>query len=49
MLKYGIHLSRRYTKVYMMTSSLFYIQSLHVHLTSLHPRPLLTIMDYWNK
>jgi hypothetical protein len=34
MLKYGIHLSQSYTKVYMMTSSMFYIQPLHVHLTS---------------
>jgi len=38
MLKYGIHLFQSYTKVYMMTSSMFYIQPLHVHLTSSTPK-----------
>jgi hypothetical protein len=38
MLKYGIHLSRSHTKVYMITSSVLYIQPLHVRLTSSTPK-----------
>jgi len=34
MLKYCIHLSQSYAKVYVMTSSVFYIEPLHVHLTN---------------
>jgi hypothetical protein len=34
MLKYCIYLSQSYTEVYMMTSSVFYVESLHVHLKS---------------
>ena len=34
MLKYCIHLSCSYTKVYMLTSSMFCIEPLHVHLTN---------------
>jgi hypothetical protein len=33
MLKYHIYLSQRYTDVYMMTSSVFYVESLRLHLT----------------
>jgi hypothetical protein len=33
MLNHFIHLSKSYTKVYMMTNSVFYIESLYVHLT----------------
>jgi hypothetical protein len=33
-LKYHIHLCNSYIKVYMMTSSVFYIEPSHVHLTS---------------
>jgi len=31
MLKYHTHLSQSYTNVYMMTSSVLYVEPLHVH------------------
>ena len=34
MLKYRIYLSLSYTEVYMMTSSVFYVEPLRAHLTS---------------
>jgi len=34
MLKYGIYLFQSYTEVYVMTSSVFYVGPLFVHMTS---------------
>jgi len=43
MLKYHIYLSQSYAEVYMMTSCVFYVEPLCVHLQVLHPVALLAI------